>query len=486
MSVKDRAIVSVFWNAIQQFSTQGITFIVSIILARLLEPEDFGTIALFALITGTAHILMSSGMGISLLRSKDLTNDDLSTVFWFNIIVALVLYAILYVSAPLVERFYSIEGLTQIFQVYSLIFVIQAFGVIQHVLLSKALNFKALLRIQLPSIIVSSILGILMAYMGIGVWTLVYIGLIQQTLNVIQYWTKSDYRPTFVFNRESFRKHFGFGIKMTITTFINMIFQNLYIVYIGKVFSASTLGIYNRAESLKDLPVKNLMNVLKPILIPFFSTVQDDQQLKRFYRKINSSVIFLLSPILVILIFQADPVVRILLTEKWIEVVPYLQIICLTGFLYPITEYNTNILVVKGRSDLVLKLQLYTKLLTIVIFVISLNWGIYGLLVGQVVNSVLTYFINSWYTSDLINYSGREQLTDILPYIVISAAMGFASNLIIGPNALDITNKYAQLIGFSVLFLILYSLLIKLFKPEAINVLVALVRSRIPSTKLGS
>lgn len=479
MSAKDQAVSSVFWTAMQQFGSQGLTFIVSVILARLLEPEDFGIIALFGIITGIAVLLMSSGMTTSLLRSKEVSKEELSTVFWFNVVVAVLLYGIIFLIAPWVERFYEIDGLTSIIRVYSLIFVMQAFGAVQKVLITKALNFKKLFKIQLPSMIIGSISGILMAYLGFGVWALVYMGLIQYFLDVAQYWYTSNYKPSFVFRRDSFQKHFRFGVNMTITSIINVLFQNLYIVYIGKAFSAATLGFYNRAESLKNLPINNLMNILKRVLVPFFSTLQDDRQLKKFYKKIISSVLFLLSPVLVILIFQAEPIVRILLTDKWLQVVPYLQIICLSGFLFPLSEYNTNVLIVKGRSDLVLRLELYKKVITVLVFLVSLNWGIYGLLVGQVINSIIIYFVNSWYTARMIDYSSKEQMFDVLPYIVSSAVAGVATNLVIGPHVLNLTNSFSKLIGFTVLFVVLYGLIAKMFKLDALNDLLGIVRSKI-------
>src|SRR5690606_9850520 len=254
MSNRERAISSVIWTAVQQFGSQGVTFVVSILLARILEPEDFGAIALVGVISGMAALLMNSGMTISLVRTKEVTDKDLSTVFYFNIGVALLMYGIIYWTAPWVETFYRLEGLTSIIRVYSIIFVIQAFSAVQKTLISKALAFRKLFSIQLPSLIVGSISGVLMAYFGFGVWSLVYMALIQYVLDSVQFWLKSDFRPKRIFDIPSFRKHFGFGINITLSTIINVLFQNLYVVYIGKVFSPAILGFYNRAENLRNLP----------------------------------------------------------------------------------------------------------------------------------------------------------------------------------------------------------------------------------------
>ena len=478
MSLKDKAVSSVFWTAMQQFGSQGITFVVSIVLARLLEPKDFGIIALFGVISGLAVLLMSSGMTTSLLRSKDIDDEDLSTVFLFNIVVAFVLYIIIYLIAPWIEWFYKIDGLAKIVRVYSVIFVIQAFGAVQKMLITKVLDFKKLFIIQLPSLVISSVCGVVMAYNGFGIWALVYMGVIQYFLDTTQIWLKSSYRPKWVFSKDKFRRHFGFGINMTFTSILNVLFQNLYVIYIGKVFSPAILGLYNRAESLKNLPVNNIMNILKRVLVPFFSTIEDDRVLKSYYKKIMSSVIFILSPILVVLIFQAENIVRILLTEKWIEVVPYLQIICLSGFLHPLSEYNINVLVVKGKSNLVLKLEFYKKIITIVVFSVSLIWGIYGLLVGQVINSVIIYIVNSYYTKDMICYSNREQLRDIFPYIGASFMSALVPFFLFGKYGLNIENNYVQLICFGVLFLCIYILSNALLKLDAYNNLLSTYKSR--------
>jgi O-antigen/teichoic acid export membrane protein len=448
VTLKDKAVSSVFWTSLQQFGGQLITFIVSIVLARILEPKDFGIIALFGILTGVATVLMTSGMTISIIRSNDIDDDDLSTVFIFNMLAAFVLYAIIFVTAPLVEKFYDIENLSVIIRAYSVIFVIQAFGAVQKTLLIKALNFKKIFIIQLPSLIISSAAGICMAYMGFGVWTLVYMGIINYFLDAMQIWIKSDYMPKLIFNKDKFRKHFSFGINMTLYNVINIIFQNLYNIYIGKVFSSTILGFYNKAESLKNLPTTNIMNILNRVLVSFFSKVNDDELLKNYYKKITSSVIFLLSPILVIMIFQAENIVIILLTEKWIQVVPYLQILCFSAFLMPFSEYNINLLVVKGKSNLVLKLEIYKKIIIVTVFAISLIWGIYGLLIGQIISSIIVYFFNSFYTKRIINYSNWEQIKDIFPYIII----GFITALI--PYFLLKTIIQTDSIAFQLIFFV--------------------------------
>lgn len=469
-----------FWTTLQQFGSQGISFIVSVILARLLEPKDFGIISLFGILTGIAVLLMSSGMTTSLIRTKNIDNEDLSTVFVFNLAVSLALYFIIFFIAPWVEQFYQVEDLAKIIRVYSLIFVIQGLTAVQKTLITKSLEFKKLFIIHLPSLIVSSICGVVLAYMGFGVWALVYMGIIQYALDSLQMWIKSNYTPSLKFNKQKFRHHFRFGINMTITSILNVLFQNIYIIYIGKILSPATLGLYSRAESLKDLPVKNVMNILKRVLVPFFSTVDDDKLLKAYYKKILTTVLFILSPILVILIFRAEEIVLLLLTAKWIGVVPYLQILCFGAFLLPLSEYNTNILVVKGQSRLVLKLEIYKKITTVIIFLVSIYWGIYGILYGQVLNSIIVFLINSYYTKQFLDYSKKEQIWDVAPYILVSFAAGVLSYLILDQfSRFNISLHLAiNIFIYVVLMGLFYLLLVKALKLEAINTLSSIYKRK--------
>ncbi len=478
MSLKKKAVNSVLWTSIQQFSTQFISFFVSILLARLLEPKDFGVIALFGILTGIAVLLMSSGMTTSLVRSREVDEKDLSTVFIFNIIVAICLYGIIFLAAPFIEQFYNLVGLTSVIRVYSVIFVIQAFGAVQKSLITKALDFKKLFIIQLPSLVISSIAGIILAMNGFGVWSLVYMGIIQYTLDTLQIWIKSDYVPKLYFDKERFKKHFGFGINLTLTSIINVIFQNIYTIYIGKYLSPTILGFYNRAESLKNLPVVNVMNILKRVLVPLFSSISDDITLKRYYKKILTSVLFLLSPVLVLMIFQAENIVIVLLTEKWIQVVPYLQILCLSGLLLPLSEYNLNVLTVKGRTDLVLKLELYKKIITVVIFAVSIFWGIYGILVGQVVNSIVIYVLNSFYTKKMINYSLLEQVKDVLPYILLSFIASLITHAIMYKDWFSKDFVLVTLTVFVTLSMVIYLTLAKILKLEAFESLLLILKRK--------
>jgi O-antigen/teichoic acid export membrane protein len=301
---------------------------------------------------------------------------------------------------------------------------------------------------------------------------------IQYLLDTAQIWLKSSFRPKLKFDKQKFRYHFGFGINLTITNIINILFQNLYVIYIGKVFSPATLGLYTRAESLKNFPVKNIMNILKRVLVPFFSNLDSDEQLKNYYKKILSTVMFLLSPLLVVLIFQAENIVLVLLTEKWLQAVPFLQIICLGAFLHPLSEYNINMLIVKGQSNMVLKLEIYKKIITISVFLISVYWGIYGLLVGQVINSVIIYMLNSFYTKQLLKYSNLEQIKDVFPYIISSLLLALSIHYMLRISMFFNGNDFLEIITFTILLLGGYLLLSKMLNFEAFRLIVNIYKRR--------
>jgi O-antigen/teichoic acid export membrane protein len=244
------------------------------------------------------------------------------------------------------------------------------------------------------------------------------------------------------------------------------------------VFSPATLGLYTRAESLKNFPVKNIMNILKRVLVPFFSNLDSDEQLKNYYKKILSTVMFLLSPLLVVLIFQAENIVLVLLTEKWLQAVPFLQIICLGAFLHPLSEYNINMLIVKGQSNMVLKLEIYKKIITISVFLISVYWGIYGLLVGQVINSVIIYMLNSFYTKQLLKYSNLEQIKDVFPYIISSLLLALSIHYMLRISMFFNGNDFLEIITFTILLLGGYLLLSKMLNFEAFRLIVNIYKRR--------
>jgi O-antigen/teichoic acid export membrane protein len=413
------------WTFGQQFGTQVISFIVSIVLARILLPKEFGLIGMISVFVGIGTSLINSGLTQSLIRTIDPDQEDYSTVFYFNLAGSIIIYLILFLAAPFIATFFSQPILKPIVRIYCLTFIINAFSEVQLTRLTKEMNFKLQMIVAIPSLIFSGILGICLAYFGFKVWSLVWMGVSQAFLNTIQLWFMTGWKPSFTFSMKKFKLHLHFGYKLTLSGLLDTIFNNIYQVIIGRFFVPAEVGFYTRADSLKQLPVSNISIALNKISYPLFASIQnDDLRLKKGYKQIMQMVIFIVAPTLIILGVLAEPLFRLLFTDKWLPAVPYFQILCITGILYPLHSYNLNILNVKGRSDLFLKLEVVKKSLIIGIIVVSINFGIMGLIWGQVVTSVLAFFINTHFSGKFLNYSAWQQIKDFLPFIALAVISG--------------------------------------------------------------
>lgn len=426
MSLKKQALSSIFWTTLQQFSNQGIAFIVSLILARLLMPAEFGLIAMISVFMAVGRTLIDSGLNQSLIRSSNITQEDLDTVFLFNLIGSVFIYLIVYFTAPLISNFYKQPLLTNIIRVLCLTFIINAFYTIPNTQLTKNLDFKTQMRVTTPSLIIGGIVGIILAYLGFGVWSLVFSTLTQSLAAAIQLWFWSEWKPSWHFNKRIFKTHFKYGYKLTFSALLDTLFNNVYPIVIGKFFAPAQVGFFNRADTLKQLPVTNIGSILNKVTFPLFSKIKDEnERLKILYKKLMQLVIFIVAPTILFMSALAEPLFRLLFTEKWLPAVPYFQILCWNGILYPIHSYNLNILKVKGRSDLFLKLEIIKKSMVALLVIVSFQFGIYGLLYGSVIISILGFFINTYYSGKFINYSSWQQIKDIFPILALAAISSF-------------------------------------------------------------
>jgi O-antigen/teichoic acid export membrane protein len=479
MSLKQKALSGMFWTLIQQFSTQGIGFVVSIVLARLLMPEQFGLIAMLGVFIGLGTSLLESGLGQSLIRTTNPDLEDYSTVFYFNLIGSFIIYTIVYFCAPFIADFYHQPQLEGITRWYCLIFITNALSSIHYTRLTKQMLFKKELTITLPSLILSSIVGITMAYSGYGVWSLVASGLTQSIAVALQMWIRSDWRPVLSFNKEKFKYHFDYGYKLTLSGILDTLFTNAYVIIIGKYFAPAQVGFYNRADTLKQLPVSNISNVLNKVTFPLFAEVKDDDaRLKDMYRRIMQMVLFFVAPILLIMAALGEPLFRLLFTEKWLPAVPYFQILCWAGILYPIHAYNLNILKVKGRSDLFLKLEIIKKIMIVVIIAMSIPYGIYGLLYGGIITSVLAFFINTYYSGKFINYTSWHQIIDVLPILTLASISGATVYLMDKYLSQQLISDFIRLVIGTAIGTFIFLLLSKLFKLTAINELINIIKKK--------
>ena len=420
-SLKDRAIKGVLWSAIERFGNQGILFLIGLILARMLMPEDYGLIGMLMVFIAIAQVFVEGGFSASLIRKTAPTEEDYSTVFWFNLVVAVVFYVVIFIFSPVIARFYNEPLLNLLAKFIGLSIVINAFGIIQKTILTKRLDFKSQAKINIFSIVLSGVIGIITAWLGYGVWALVMQNLSRNVLMNVGFWLRIKWMPKLVFSEASFKDLFGFGSKLLLSSLINAISENLYAIIIGKLYNAKSLGYYTRANQFQKLPVSSIYGAIGVVTYPVLSELKHDRmRLKEAYRTMIRMIAYVLFPIVAILACVAEPMVKIILTDKWLPCVPILQILCIVGAFYPLHAINLDILKVKGRSDLFLKLEVIKQVFNILMIVICFRWGVIGLVWGSVAINVLCYYLNSFFSKTLIDYGTKDQLKDLAVFALMS------------------------------------------------------------------
>lgn len=424
-SLKSKTITGVLWSAVDNFAAQAITFLVGIILARLLTPAEFGLIGMLAIFISVSETFINSGFTNALIRKNDATETDYSTVFYFNLAAGITLFLILLFSAPLIGQFFNEPQLIPIVRVLAIGLIISSLTIIQRTTLTKRIDFKLQAKISLISGILSGIIAIIMAYKGFGVWSLVVKTLSAQAITSLLLWLWNRWRPTLVFSRKSFKELFSFGSKLLASGLIDTLYQNMYYVIIGKFFSPADLGFFTRAKGFVDLPSTNLDAVMTRVTYPVLSQMQDDKvKLKAGYKRMIKSIMFISSVLLIGMAAISEPMIITLIGEPWRKAILYLQIISFIGMLYPLHALNLNMLQVLGRSDLFLRLEIIKKIISIPAIVIGVLISIEAMLIGMCFNSLIAYFINSYWSGKFINYPMREQVIDILPGLGIALLMG--------------------------------------------------------------
>ena len=414
MSLQKKAISGVSWTFIEQFGSKIIGFIVQIILARLIAPEEFGLLGMILIFNAVGNSLSDSGMSQSLIRSDKPDEDDFSTVFSINFAVSFLLYFIFFVTAPFISEFYDQPRLTDLIRVYSIVIVINSLFNIQKTKLTYELNFKYQMKAQLPALFLAGLTGIILAYLNFGVWSLVYMELITGISLTVIYFLQTRWIPKMSVNRAKLKEHFDFGYKIALSGIISRISTNIFPLIIGKYFSAAMVGFYTRAFTMKEFPVITISNTLDKVVYPLFAKIKnDEEQLKKAYQKIQILSLFVLSSIMLLLIVTAEPLFGFLLGKEWLPAVPYFQLLCITGILYPINKYNSNILKIKGRTDLYLKMSILSNALLILGIILTVNYGVIPLILSQVFTSLIRTLINIYYANKFIDYPFKEQFADV-------------------------------------------------------------------------
>lgn len=474
-SLKSKTVKGVVWSSIERFSTQGVQFLIMIIMARLLTPKDYGLIGMLAIFLAVAQSLIDSGFSQALIRKQDRTDVDNSTVFYFNIVVSSALYLILFIAAPFVADFYNQPELTSVMRVVCLGVILNSLAVVQRALLTVRIDFKTQAKASLSAAVISGCIGIVLAYCGFGVWSLVVQQLLNLSVNTLLLWIFSKWRPIAVFSWKSFHELFAFGSKMLASGLLDTLYRNIYPIVIGKLFSASSLGHYTRAQQFSEFPSSNVTGIIQRVTYPILCGIQDEtERLEAVYRKFLKLSAFIIFPLMIGMSAVARPFIDIVLGTQWGFCGQLLQIICFAMMWYPIHAINLNLLQVKGRSDLFLRLEIIKKILGITVLCITAPFGLVVMCYGQIFNSIVALVINTYYTGKLINVGFIRQMKDLLPTILLSLIM-FGAILLV--NGFIEANMYRLVIGVLV-GIIVYASGSYIFKFKELQTLFSLIRRK--------
>ncbi|ALM06783.1 hypothetical protein SB49_02410 [Sediminicola sp. YIK13] len=448
MSLKLKAINSFSWTLFEMIFNQGSIFLVGIILARILSPQDFGIIGLITAFIAVTNSIIEGGFSSALIRKINVTNTDYNTVFFTNLLVSTTLYLILFFSAEVLSKFFETPILAEILKYSGIILIINATTLVQTSILSRNLNFKTQAIISITASISSGLIAIFMAYRGYGIWSLVILSILRPFLNSTLLWLNNNWRPSLEFSKNSFKELFNYGYKLLMANLINTIYKNIYYVLIGKFFSPISLGYYTRAEQFQSPVSGNITAALRRISFPILSSLQNDNiKLKTTFTRFLRFSIFLNFTIMLGIAAIAQPMVLLLIGEKWSSSIIYLQLLCIPGMLYPLQILHLNLLLIKGYSNLNLKLEIAKKIILIPLIYITVLISIKAMLFGLVVFSLIEYFINSFYTKKFLDYSIKDQMKDIFPFLIISLLT--ASSMFI-VTLFDLNNFFMLLIQLAV------------------------------------
>lgn len=466
------------WRFAERCGAQMVTFIVSIVLARLLTPEDYGCVALITIFITIMQVFVDSGLGTALIQKKDADDIDFSSVFYFNLVVCFVLYSIMFASAPFIAKFYNDVSLTPIVRVISLTIVISGLKGIQQSYVSRNMLFKRFFYATLGGTVFSAFLGIGMAYIGTGVWAIVAQQLSNTAIDTLILWITVKWRPQKKFSWKRLKSLLSFGWKMLVSALLDTVYTNIRSLVIGKMYSSSDLAFYNQGDKLPSVIVNNINTSIDSVLLPTIAKEQEDRErVKSMTRRAIKTSTYIMAPLMMGLAFCATPVVNLVLTEKWLPCVPFLQIFCITYMFYPIHTANLNAIKAMGRSDLFLKLEIAKKIVGLILLLGTMRISVMAMAYSLLVSMITSMIINSWPNKDLLNYSFKEQLIDIFPSVSLAVVMGVSVSFIdkLGfPSALTLliqvpTGAVIYLIGSILLHLDSFNYLLEIIKSFAHN-----------------
>ncbi len=482
-SLKAQAVRGVFWGFLDRIGQQGISFVIMVILARLLAPAQFGLVGMLTIFMEVARAFVDSGFSAALIQKKEVTDVDICSAFYVNVVIGLAAMGLFCVGAPWVAAFYHQPILIPLMRVLSLNLVVGSLACVHVALLCRRIDFKTQLKVGMAATALSGGIGIVMAVQGFGVWSLVAQYLASTFFRSAFLWIAITWRPRLVFSLASVREMFGFGSRLLASGLLNTFFEDLYLVVIGRLFSATHLGLYNSARRIETLAATNTTTVVTHVAFPVFSQIQDDPvRLKRSLRKAMTMLALVHFPIMVGLALVAKPLVYVLLSPKWAASIPWLRLLCIVGATYPFQALLLNLLKAKGRSDLFFNLEVFKKILTAIAIAITYRWGVVGMIWGQIVLSILGYYINSYYVIRLVHYSLKEQLVDLAPYAGVSALMGLGVYLV---QFVSLPGEAFRLVAEVLLGIALYTMLSYVFGLPAFLEAVHAARDKLRSYVLS-
>ena len=431
MGSKEKVLSNFVWRFAERCGAQLVTFIVSIVLARILAPEDYGQIALITVFTTIMQVFVDSGLGTALIQKKDADDLDFSSVFYFNFAVCLILYAVMFGAAPFIAGFYNDSSLTPIIRVISLTIVISGVKGIQQSYVSRNMLFKRFFYATLGGTTFSAFLGIALAYAGFGVWAIVAQQLSNTAIDTLILWLTVKWRPKRMFSWERLKGLLSFGWKMLASSLLDTVYNNIRSLIIGKMYSSSDLAYYDQGKKFPNVIVTNINTSIDSVLLPTMASTQDDAgRVKSMTRRAIKTSTYIMAPLMMGLAFCAEPIVELVLTDKWLPCVPFLRIFCITYMFYPIHTANLNAIKAMGRSDLFLKLEIAKKVVGMALLLSTMWFGVMAMAYSLLIGTVTGMIINSWPNRKLLNYSYLEQMRDILPGIALAVFMGFCVNLV--------------------------------------------------------
>lgn len=425
MSTQNRILTNFIWRFAERSGAQLVTFVVSIVLARILAPEDYGTIAIVTVFTTILQVFVDSGLGTALIQKKDADDLDFSSVFYFNLALCIVLYVGMYAAAPLIADFYQDLTLVPIIRVISLTVVVSGLKNVQQAYVSRNMQFRLFFFSAIGGTVISAILGIVMANMGFGVWALAAQQLSNVAINTMILWVTVKWRPKWMFSWERLKGLLGYGWKLLVSALLDTGYQNLRNLIIGRVYSKMDLAYYDQGDKFPKVIVTNINTATDSVLLPAMSVEQDNpQRVKLMTRRAIKTSTYIMAPLMMGLAFCAEPIVSLVLTDKWLPCVPFLRIFCITYMFWPIHTANLNAIKAMGHSDWFLKLEIIKTAICLAVLLVAMQFGVMAIAYSALLTSVLSQIINAWPNKKMLQYGYLEQVRDFAPGVLLALGMG--------------------------------------------------------------